>query len=190
MADEGLFVKFSLEARKNGHTGEWENREYITLHVPGDKTNIPHRPVEAKDKQRFAKAYEAWRRGLGEVHEGQPLKDWAAITPAEVMMLAQSNVYTVEQLAAVSDANAQAIGPILALRDRARRHVAESKQAAPLDAMNARLAELERRNGELLALLEGQTRPEPQPEAEAPKRRGRPPKVEQAQEEPATPSQE
>jgi hypothetical protein len=184
--DSGLFVKFSLEARKNPHTGEWENLEYITLHVPGDKTNIPHRPVEAKDRQRFSRAYEAWKKGLGAVHEGQPLKDWAAITPAEVHTLAQSNVYTVEQLAAVSDANAQAIGPILALRDKAQRHVAQSKQSAPLEEMARKMAEQEAQIRRLTELLESQTAPE----AEAPKRRGRPPKTEQAQQEEAAPPAE
>jgi hypothetical protein len=172
MADEGLFVKFSLEARKNPHTGEWENREYITLHVPGDKTNIPHRPVEEKDKRRFATAYEAWKRGLTDVHEGQPLKEWAAISPAEVQTLAQAHIYTVEQLAAVSDGNAQAVGPIMALRDKARRHVEQTRQAAPLEKLNARVAEQDERIRELMALLESQARPE-----EPARKRGRPPKA-------------
>lgn len=182
MADEGLFVKFSLEARKSPHTGAWENREYITLHVPGDKTNIPHRPVEEKDRRRFQQAYEAWKRGLTDVHEGQPLKEWAAITPAEVQLLAQSHVYTVEQLAAVSDGNAQAIGPILALRDKARRQVEQAKQSAPMEKMAARMAEQEERIRQLTELLESQTRPDPEPK----RRRGRPSaqEVESAPDEP------
>jgi alkylhydroperoxidase family enzyme len=184
MSDEGLHVRFSVEARKSPHTGEWQNVEYVTIHVPGDKTNIPHRPVEEKDKRRFGRQYEAFKRGLGEVHEGQPLKEWAAILPAEVMLLSQANVYTVEQLASVSDANAQTIGPILALRDKARRHVEQTKQSAPLEAMHAKMAEQAEQIAELKALLEIQTRTDG--DAPARRRPGRPPKSETTQ---ATPEE-
>lgn len=181
MSDEGLFVRFSLEARVDEHASaedgkpKWVNREYITIHVPGDKTNVPHRPVEEKDKRRFARQYEAWKRGQEAAPEGQPLKEWAAISPAEVQMLAQANVYTVEQLANVSDANAQRVGPILALRDKARRHVEQLRVAAPVEALNAKMQAQERELADLrerlARLTEGQ---EPLTLEPTPRRRGRP----------------
>lgn len=173
MADEGLFVKFSVEARLDPHaTAEqgknvWTNREYVTIHVPGDKTNIPHRPVTGKDRRRFSSPYEAWKRGLQNAPEGQPLREWAAILPAEVQMLAQAHVYTVEQLAAVSDANAQAIGPILALRDKARRHVEQASQSAPVEALQAKLEEQARELAELKEALQERRRRKPRAEREA-----------------------
>lgn len=157
MSDAALQVRFHMESRLDNvatsETGEpvWKNVEYVEIHVPGDNTNIPYRPVEEKDRKRFAKQYEAWTRGHGEVTDGQPLKMWPAITPAEVSMLAHARVYTVEQLAAVSDENASRIGPILALRDRARRHLEQSRMQAPVERLNAKLEE---QQGEISSLKE------------------------------------
>jgi hypothetical protein len=164
MSDQGLHVRFSLQPRKDEAASEakgepvWKNVEYIEIHVPGDKTNIPHRPVTDNDRERFARQYEAWKRGLADVHDGYPLREWAAITPAEVNMLAQSHVYTLEQLAAVSDENAGRIGPILALRDRARRHLDQMRAEAPVERLSAKVDEQAAQIQTLMQQLQEATR--------------------------------
>lgn len=147
----GLTVRFSLEPRKVG--GVWTNVEYIRIISATDKFNAPHRPVEPEDKVRFARQYEAWQKGLTEAPKsGQSLKAWPGISPAEVNVLAQAGVHTVEALAAASDEQVGDSGPYLALRDSARRFLelagsvnAMERLEAEKQELKARVAELEER---------------------------------------------
>jgi hypothetical protein len=147
----GLTVRFSLEPRQV--EGQWANVEYIRIISVTDKFNAPHRPVEPEDKVRFARQYEAWKKGIGEEPTtGQPLKTWPGITPAEVNVLAQAGIHTVEALASASDEQVGEDGPYLALRDSARRFLdvagnitALTRLDAEKRALEARVAELEER---------------------------------------------
>jgi hypothetical protein len=202
MADEmGLYVRFNLQAVEDRKASErdgrpvFKNVEYVEIHVPGDKTNIPHRPVTDEDRSRFATTYAAWKRGQGDIQAGQPLKEWPAIRPAEVAMLAHANVHTVEALAALSDENISRIGPVRHLVARAKDYMEASRSAAPVAALQA---ELEKQR-QALAILQEElqqaraARPSPahaekvaegakaesgeeDESTTAPKRRGRPPK--------------
>lgn len=129
----GLTVRFTLEAKKRG--GEWVNVEYIRIIPLTDKYNQPHRPVEPADKVRFAKQYEAWKKGLEEPEKGQPLKAWPGISPAEVNVLAQAGLHTVEALAAATEQQVGADGPYLALRDNARKYLELSSSTSNLKAL-------------------------------------------------------
>jgi hypothetical protein len=178
----GLQVRFSLEPKQKG--GEWVNVEYIRIIPLADKFNAPHRPVEPEDKVRFAAQYEAWKRGLVEPAKGQPLKTWPGITPAEVNVLAQAGISTVEALAGAPDGMVGLDGPYLALRDAARRYLDLSASTSALQQLEAKVAE---KDAELLALRERLAEAErphydkqPQqttPDAPGPRGRGRPRKA-------------
>jgi hypothetical protein len=147
----GLTARFSLEPRQAD--GQWVNVEYIRIISATDKFNAPHRPVEPEDKVRFARQYEAWKKGISETPKsGQSLKAWPGITPAEVNVLAQAGIHTVEALAAASDEQVGEDGPYVALRDSARRFIdvagnitAITRMEAEKRALEARVAELEER---------------------------------------------
>lgn len=126
---------------------------YIKIMVPGDPGNIIDRPVENEiDLRRFGRAYEEWKRsGVQAEGNGTPLEAWPGLTAAQVAQLKYYNVRTVEQLSAMSDANLQNIGPILALRQRARDYVAVAKGEAPLTKVRA---ELEESNAMIAAMKE------------------------------------
>jgi hypothetical protein len=142
----GLQVRFSLEPRQRD--GQWVNVEYIRIISMGDKFNQPHRPVEPADKVRFAADYERWKKGLEEPAEGQPLRTWPGISPAEVNVLAQAGIATVEALADAPD-GAVGDGPYLALRESARRYLSLSGDTAALQQLEARAAETEAENESL-----------------------------------------
>lgn len=175
---KGLFVRFELRAVEDQEASLREGRpcfrdvEYIEIHVPGDKTNVPHRPATAEDKQVHEAVYKAFQAGLGEVLNGQPLKEWTQIRPAELKMLAHANVHTVEALAQLSDENAARIGPVKVLRDKAIQHLADSKASAPLEAMRLQVEELRVQLKAQSELLEQATAPRP----EVRRGPGRPPK--------------
>lgn len=165
----GLQVRFSLEPRKVD--GEWVNVEYIRLISMTDKFNSPHRPVESSDKVRFASQYDAWKKGLEAPPSGQPLKTWPGISPAEVNVLAQADIHTVEVLAEAPESVVGSDGPYRALQEAAQRYLELARSSAPMQALQAKAEASEREVvvlRERLAALESVTE----------KRRGpgRPPK--------------
>ncbi len=148
-AEERLFVRFDLHPVQNEDKSQREGRaifddvEFVSIMVPGDKQNQIHRPVRPTDKQRFAKQYAGWKAGEKEQISGTPLIEWPGITRSQVAEMAHLGVRSVEQLAGLSDANAQNFGPIMALRQKARDYVEQAKGNAPLAQMRA---ELEKRD--------------------------------------------
>lgn len=106
-------VRFELVPKENetksAQLGRpvFEDVEYIEIRTPGDLTNIPFRPVTARDKLEFAHAYNAWKQGLADPAQGTPLSKWPGCTRSQVEELAFYAVRTVEDLASVSDGNIQ-----------------------------------------------------------------------------------
>lgn len=147
--EERLYVSFGLhpqldedESNKNARP-IYKDVEFVKIVVPGDKQNQIHRPVRPQDKQRFAKAYAAFKAGTQDQLTGTPLSEWSGIGRSQMEELKHFGVRTVEQLAALSDSNAQNIGPIMALRQRAKDYLEQAKGHAPLAQMRA---ELEKRD--------------------------------------------
>jgi hypothetical protein len=117
----------------------YEDREYVKIMVPGDKDNIVFRPVRPQDKQRFAQAYFAFKNNQGEIVQGTPLESWPAITRAMVEEMKFFHIRTVEQLAGMSDTNAQNFRGAVDLRARARTFLDMSKGSAEAEKMAAEL---------------------------------------------------
>jgi hypothetical protein len=144
---EKLFVTFDLHPRVNEAKSAAEGRpvyddtEYIRIIVPGDKQNEVHRPATELDKRRYARQYADFKAGSREAQSGTPLKEWTAISASQAKELAHFHVYTVEQLANLSDANLQNIGPIRGLQAKARYYMEKAAGNAPLDKMRAEMLE-------------------------------------------------
>jgi hypothetical protein len=157
-ADKSLFVTFNLEPHlnqtKTSQEGRpiYEEKEYIMIMVPGDKDSIVHRPVSDMDKMRFADRYDRWVRKVGDERlEGTPLKAVGFLNGAQIKELEFFNCYSVEQLAAMSDANASKFLGMHNIRQRARDYVQAAKDAAPLASIRA---ELETKDSQLAAALQ------------------------------------
>ena len=157
--DEKLWVTFYKRAVKDEEASLAEGRaifkevDYIRIVTPGDKDNIPDRPVrdapEYSDKRRFAKQYAAYlAQQKQEEVSGTPLAAWLA-NPAQVEELKYFGVHTVEQLAGLSDTHASKFMGINALRQKARDFIAAAKDGAPMVALRA---EVEKRDEEVAAL--------------------------------------
>jgi hypothetical protein len=144
---EKLFVTFDLHPRVNEAKSTAEGRpvyddtEYIRIIVPGDKQNEVHRPATEMDRRRYARQYADFKAGSREAQSGTPLKEWTAISASQAKELAHFHVYTVEQLANLSDANLQNIGPIRGLQAKARDFLEKAAGNAPLDKMRAEMTE-------------------------------------------------
>jgi hypothetical protein len=138
----------------------FDDIEYVEIHTPGDKSNIPVKPVTDEHRRRWPRHYEQFKAGREQMGSGQPLREWAAITPSMVAELAHFKVHTVEDLAAISDGALKNIGPLLSLRTKAQDFIAQGKRGAPsqklraeLDAANNEREVLKRQVAELAADL-------------------------------------
>ena len=160
--DENLYVKFFTHPVENHEETIKEGRpmyrdaEFISIMVPGDKDNIVVREVREQDKQRFPRHYAAYAQGKEELIDGTPLERWGFITMAQVEELKFFNLRTVEQLATVSDSNAQKFMGIQMLKQSAKDYIDSSKGDAPILGLQDKLfkkdQELERLQNTVHAL--------------------------------------
>lgn len=117
----------------------YKDTEFVRILVPGDRSSMVVREAHQEDKNRFALQYAKWKAGNDQATTGTPLEKWPLITGAQVEELKYFHIRTVEQLADVSDAQAQKFMGINMLRQRARDFVAAAAGAQPLAEMRAEL---------------------------------------------------
>jgi hypothetical protein len=86
------------------------DRELIEIIVPGDGKSVNIRFATSEDKREYSKQYDAYKREETMALEGTPLEQWPIMTRALVKTFKQFDVYTVEQLAELSDEQMQGIG--------------------------------------------------------------------------------
>jgi hypothetical protein len=154
-ADDRLMIKFELFPHPNqekslaaGHP-VFDDKEYITIIVPGDKTSVIHRPVWEQDLQRFPRQYAQFKQGLEQTVSGLPLKLWGGMSLGQAKEYEYFNVRTVEQLAEMADGHGGNIQGFQAMKQKARDYVAATKEQAPLLQLRA---ELETKDSEVASL--------------------------------------
>jgi hypothetical protein len=150
--EAGVIPRFHVERQRitdefDPETGlpRYRTIELVDLLVPGDKNSIPTKRVTPEIKQRFAREYAAWKAAghsnEAQIGEGLPLQHWPQIPRELAAGLGHANVFTVEQLARLSDSQCQIRGTLglRKYRDMAAAYIDASKAAAPI-------AELEKKN--------------------------------------------
>jgi len=136
--DENLYVQFFMHPMQDKAKTLEEGRpifvdtEYIRIMVPGDKGNVIMREVRDDDRQRFPKQYQAFKNDEAEIVEGTPLTQWNFVTAAQVEELKYFGIRTVENLATVTDTNAQKFMGINLLRQKAREYIEATASDAPI----------------------------------------------------------
>ncbi|ABC89907.1 hypothetical conserved protein [Rhizobium etli CFN 42] len=114
----GIYASFSLEPVEQTFLTEKEGRpifadkEFVRIFIAGDKHTEVYREVTDNDRLRFADAYKRFKEGAAarEQLTGTPLAQWPYLKPSQIKELEAVNIYTVEQLAALSDTAKQKIG--------------------------------------------------------------------------------
>jgi hypothetical protein len=153
--DNKLFVQFFMLAVRNEiksiEAGRpiFDDKEYVRIITPGNTKSVLEVPVQEEHRSRFASRYERWKKGQGEALTGTPLEMWPQMTVSQVAELKALNIHTVEQLASLSDGNAQQIMGNNSLRAKAKLFL----DAAAGEAVNTKMtAELEKRDDEIALL--------------------------------------
>jgi len=128
--------------------------------------------------RRFQKLFEEWREKRTSTDAGTPLEMWPALDRAMVETLRHLNIYSVQQLAALSDSYLQNIGMgARELRAKAQAFLAQGAGIADIQRMAAEIEELKRRLREAeIAAQETNSRTNGFDPPER-RRRGRPRKV-------------
>ncbi|MEF0939629.1 hypothetical protein [Rhizobium sp. BR 362] len=114
----GIYAAFTLEpveqSFKSKEAGRpiFEDREFVRIVIAGDKNTEVFREATDTDKERFHEPYARFKRGLGEREQivGTPLAQWPLLKPSQIREFEAINIYTVEQMAALSDTMKQNIG--------------------------------------------------------------------------------
>lgn len=129
----------------------FEDKEYVEIIVPGERGTIVEERVKDTHRERWPRAYEAFKGGQELVLEGTPIDEWPAVGPSQALEMKLSNVKTVEQLAGLSDALLSKVVPMggHALRDKAKRFLEVASNNAPTERLAADLAEAQRESADL-----------------------------------------
>lgn len=138
------------------------------LHVAGDPYNRV--PVELSvAAERFPVHYEKWLKTKEERHiDGTPLRQWPLLSALEVAEFEALNIFNVEGLSGVSDANINRHPSLRAWREKAKAFLEHAKDSAAItkyaaenERLTADVADLRAQIARLAAQIEAQ---EPQEE--------------------------
>jgi len=110
--------QFFTESIKHEYRSQQEGRpifierEMVRIIIPGDRRSMAVEIVGEEHKARWPAAYAAFRQGLEAPLEGTPLREWPhpLMTSGRAEELAFFNIKTVQQMAAVNDAQLQNLG--------------------------------------------------------------------------------
>lgn len=162
-ADERLYVEFMREPvmhpGKSREAGRavYEERDFVRIHVPGDKSSIVVEPMHDLNMQRFRQRYEKWKAGQGEAVTGTPLSALPGMTPSKVEEYKFFKIVTVEQLAEANDQLGQKFMSFQADKQRAKAFLEVAAGNAPIERMNSELAkrdeEIETLKAQVASLL-------------------------------------
>lgn len=161
----GFFSRPLQHAKKSKLAGHpvFEDREWFVCVVPGDKNSRIERPASDTDKRRFPRTYAAFKSMEQKAPvNGFPIEEWPQVTRAQAMTLKAMNIFTVEALGEVSDANVDKLGHSgRELRAKAQAFLVVSKDTAAAQAFKAEserkdatLADMQRQINELAGQLQ------------------------------------
>lgn len=172
--------------------------------------NVRDGRIPEKWAEQWKAAYHSWKNGQEMPLSGTPIKGWGVLSPAQQATLIAMNCLTVEDLAIINDEGLHRIGMgAVELRDKAKNWLASVKdhgavtvQLAAMEQENRNLSatveSLKAQVDALRSMIPKQPEvmvqvgrepeisadellsDEPEPVIEEPKRRGRPPKSQEA----------
>lgn len=160
--DAKLFVKFYTRPVRNDELTAKEGRVihedklFINIKIPGDKNNDVNRIAFPEDIQRFPQHFQRFKDGQEQVI-GTPLSVVPFLTESQVEDYRTVHIRTVEQLAMLSDGNAQKILGAVSHKQQAQEFLDKMKNVDTLreefDRKNKeRDAEIEELRAQLAAL--------------------------------------
>ena len=177
-------VRFYRHWLQNNHESEAAGRpvgeefDYVEIIGLGQSKTVVKRKATVKDQIEYSREWDLYQRGMEQVAKGTPLREWPVMTQAEILRLNSYGVHTIETVTALSDAGLQTIGPgarQLQLRAKAfleedapkaataNLRVANAEQRTEIEALQAKVSQLEAENAELREAKDTETPSTPDP---------------------------
>ena len=152
MLDKRLFVRFEnlpckddLKSKEAGRP-IFKDVVYIQIHTPGDRDNIIYRPMNDLDRKRFAERFEKWQKMQQDEHiDGTPRSEWPAMPNATLYEMRYFQIYSVEQLAELSDSHLKKFRELAVWKKRAIEYLDVSARGAAASKLSKEKEELEAR---------------------------------------------
>ena len=143
---EKVFPRFFLDKMelpfKSAEAGHpvFVDVEMVEVTTAGDTRSTWVGKVKDEHRQRWPQSYNAFKQGLEPVVDGMPLEQWPPMTPGLVANLKAIKIFTVEQLAGISDGHLQNIGlGGRQLRDKAEAWLRQAEDGKEVERVNALL---------------------------------------------------
>ena len=136
--NKGVTPIFFVEPVENPRKSEDEGRpifdelERVRIVVAGDAFSASVQPVTEEIVERFPTQYAAFKRKAADHHISEtPITEWPILTRSQASELHAIKIFSVENLAAVSDANIVRLGPNgRELRAKAQAYLEVAKDGA------------------------------------------------------------
>ena len=163
-------VKMEFESEKLGRP-IFQDVIYCEYYPAGNTLLKMDAPAYDWHKQRFSKQwayYESTQKEDG-ISAGTPLSQWALLSPADVENLRGAKFHTIENIAAMSDLQMQALGMGIAgmaphiLRARAQAYLGSAEDTALPQKQAQDIEALKKQVAELTAALTAKPEPEKKP---------------------------
>lgn len=165
--DDQLLVKFFRHSELSHHKSVkggmpvYDDVDMISVIQPGEKEEVK---VVASEfhKRRFPKQWENYKAGIEQQQSGTPLEHLFPAEPGTVLQLKHFNIFTVQQLAMLSDTAMTNIPMGRTLSDKAKAYLSSASGGQNFHAMTAAM---QKQIDDLKALLadQGITPPESKP---------------------------
>lgn len=162
-----LLVRFYHEAVKNNVKSAAEGRPmfdeilFVEIIVPGDRYSRVNRKAKDEDFERFPAAWARFQRGQTMANDGTPIDQWPVLGVRDIAEMKAMNIFTVEQVAGLSDAIVGKYTGLSSYRTQAQAYLKSAtdtalaqKQALELEASEKRIADLEAQVRDLAGKLE------------------------------------
>ena len=174
-----FYIKSNIDERESKKVGHqvFVDVEMVELITPGDKLNVPHIPVSDYHRNRFAKQYEAFKKGMEQVPDGFRLEAWPHISPGACATLKAINCHTVEQLAEMAESNRPKLPDFYKLQQKAREFLDAQKDSSVVVSMQTKVEDQKTEIQHLMNTGDALKKKIAEMHADVPKLRGRPPKV-------------
>lgn len=147
--EAGVAVRFFNHPMLHGLKSAEEKRQvfvdkpHVEIVVAGQDKQKFVGPVNEQVKARFPEEYAEFLKGNEVAKTGTPIEQWPQITPSQVLMMKNINIYSVEDVATLSDEGVGNLGPGgYKLRDDARKFLVQAMTTADLARMDRVTEEL------------------------------------------------
>ena len=126
----------------------YEDVVMVEIRLKGDPKTIIERNKRPEDEQRWPAQWKAFAAGKEAPLEGIPLREFPALTPADIATCHRYNIRTVEDLADMADVQLHNLGGRgVSLKQRAVKFI-EYRQGPDIDELKAQIERLEKLVGD------------------------------------------